>query len=201
MLKTVAKRLNRRRQTSTGGLIGPLAVVIFLALTPSAVFAHGSDHPAEFRNTRNQFTYLEPQRPAPPVPILAEDGGLDNLGRFHGKLVLLNFWATWCAPCVDELPALDRLQGRLGTDRLAVIAVSIDESGINLPVSFVRRLGLMDLKVYLDFTGRAQDAFLLYGLPITYLIDPNGAVVGYIVGAAKWDSPEAIDFLQHYMKS
>jgi thiol-disulfide isomerase/thioredoxin len=201
MLKAVAKRLNRRRHPGTGGLIGPLAVVIFLALTSTAVFAHGSDHPTELRNTRNQFTYLEPQRPAPPVPILTEDGGLDNLGRFHGKLVLLNFWATWCAPCVDELPALDRLQGRLGTDGLAVVAVSIDESGINLPVSFVRRLGLMNLKVYLDFTGRARDAFLLYGLPITYLIDPDGSVVGYIVGAAKWDSPEAVDFLRHYMRS
>ena len=79
--------------------------------------------------------------------------------------------------------------------------MSIDGSGINLPVSFVRRLGLMNLKVYLDFTGRAQNAFLLYGLPITYLIDPDGAVVGYIVGAAKWDSLEAIDFLRHYMET
>jgi thiol-disulfide isomerase/thioredoxin len=183
-------------------LLGPirvLAVLICLALTPSAAFAHGSDHPTEFRNGRNQFTYLKTPRPAPPVPILAKDGGLHNLGRFHGKLVLLNFWATWCAPCVEELPALDRLQGMLGSDRLAVVAVSIDESSINLPVSFVRRLGLMNLNVYLDFTGRAQKAFLLYGLPITYLIDPDGAVVGYIIGATKWDSPDAVEFLTHYM--
>ena len=183
------------------GPIRSLAVVISLALTPVAAFAHGSDHPTDIRNFRNQFTYFKSPRPAPLTPILAEDESPLNLGRFHGQLVLLNFWATWCPPCVEELPALDRLQGLLGTDRFAVVAVSIDKSTINVPVSYVKRLGLMNLNVYLDFTGRAQVAFPLYGLPITYLIDPDGAVVGYIIGATKWDSPEAVDFLRHYLGS
>ncbi len=132
------------------------------------------------------------------MPILAEDGSLLDLGRFRGKLVLLNFWATWCPPCIDELPALDRLQALLGNDLFALVALSIDEGDIDIPVSFVRRLGLRSLSVYQDFTGRAKNAFPLYGLPITYLIDQRGLVIGYIVGAAKWDSPEAMKFLKHY---
>ncbi len=177
------------------------AIVSFLMLSflPQEAAAHGSDHPTELRNARNQFIHLKPQRPAPMMPILAEDGSLLVLGRFRGKLVLLNFWATWCPPCIDELPALDRLQALLGNDPFALVALSIDEGDIDIPVSFVRRLGLRSLSVYQDFTGRAKNAFPLYGLPITYLIAQDGLVVGYIVGAAKWDSPEAMKFLNHYI--
>ncbi len=180
-------------------MIGLFAILLLLALAPSEVFAHGIDHPTALRNARNQFIHLKRQKPAPMIPILAESGSVRDLGRFRGKLVLLNFWATWCPPCIDELPALNRLQALLGNDSFAVVALSIDDGGIDLPVSFVRRLGLRNLGVYQDFTGRAEDAFPLYGLPITYLIDRGGLVVGYIVGAVKWDSPEAVQFLTHYI--
>ncbi len=177
------------------------AIVSFLMLSflPREAAAHGSDHPTELRTARNQFTHLKPQRPAPMMPILAEDGSLLDLGRFRGKLVLLNIWATWCPPCIDELPALDRLQALLGNDLFALVALSIDEGDIDIPVSFVRRLGLRSLSIYQDFTGRAKNAFALYGLPITYLIAQDGLVVGYIVGAAKWEAPEAMKFLNHYI--
>ncbi len=177
------------------------AIVSLLALSflPPEAAAHGSDHPTELRNARNQFTHLKPQRPAPMMPILAEDGSLLDLGRFRGKLVLLNFWATWCPPCIDELPAIDRLQALLRNDPFALVALAIDEGDIDIPVSFVRRLGLRSLSVYQDLTGRAKDTFPVYGLPITYLIDRDGLVIGYIVGAANWDSPEAMKFLNHYI--
>ncbi len=80
------------------------------------------------------------------------------------------------------------------------MALSIDEADMEVPVSFVRGLGLKNLDVYLDFTGMMAKAFPLYGLPITYLIDRRGLVIGYIVGAADWDSPEAIWFLGHYIE-
>ena len=121
------------------------------------------------------------------------------LDRYRGKVILLSLWATWCPPCIDEIPAHDRLQALLRNDPFAVIALSIDEGDIDIPVSFVRRLGLRSLSVYQDFTGRAKNACSLYGLPITYLIAQDGLVIGYIVGAAKWDSPEAMKFLNHYI--
>jgi thiol-disulfide isomerase/thioredoxin len=162
--------------------------------------AHGPDHPAPLRNVQNQFALLQPPEPAPITPFLTVDGKLVELGRFRGKLVLLNFWATWCVPCIRELPALDRLQSALGGDKFAVIALSIDEGAIDVPASFLRRLGLKDLNVYLDVTGSAAKAFSLFGLPITYLIDQNSSVVGYITGAVEWDSPAAIKFLKHYLE-
>jgi len=88
----------------------------------------------------------------------------------------------------------------LGGRDFTVVALSIDDSDIEVPVAFVRRLGLEDLGVYLDFTGAAAKAFPLYGLPISYLIDRKGAMVGYIIGAVEWDSPAAIGFLRHYIE-
>ena len=133
------------------------------------------------------------------TPILAEDGSMMVLDRYRGKVILLNLWATWCVPCVRELPALDRLQSALGGRDFTVMALSIDEADMEVPVSFVRGLGLKNLDVYLDFTGMMAKAFPLYGLPITYLIDRRGLVIGYLVGAADWDSPEAMKFLSHYI--
>lgn len=199
--RACAEASKHRGAPSTGGFIVFLAISILLAFPLSQAFAHGSDHPADLRNARNQFTHSNPKRPVPMMPILAEDGSLLDFGRFRGKLVLLNFWATWCPPCLNELPSLDRLQAHYRNDPFVVVALSIDEGAIDVPVSFVRRLGLRTLDVYQDFTGRAQDALPLYGLPITYLIDGDGLVLGYIVGAAEWDSPEALRFLRHYMRA
>src|SRR3546814_2500066 len=84
----------------------------------SDVCSSDLDHPTDLRNSRNQFVHLRPLRGASLAPILAEDGSLLNLDRFRGKLVLLNFWATWCPPCVGELPALDRLQELLWSEAL-----------------------------------------------------------------------------------
>ncbi len=170
-----------------------------LSFLPQEAVAHGSDHPPALRNSRNQFAFLRPQKPAPMTLILAEDGSMMILDRYRGKVILLNIWATWCPPCIRELPALDRLQAALGRRDFTVMALSIDEADMEVPVSFVRGLGLKNLDVYLDFTGTIAKAFPLYGLPITYLIDQRGLVIGYIVGAAKWDSPEAMNFLKHYI--
>jgi thiol-disulfide isomerase/thioredoxin len=131
---------------------------------------------------------------------MAEGGDLLDLGRYRGKVVLLNFWATWCTPCVRELPALDRLQSILGRRDFEVVALSIDDGGIEVPASFAKRLELSNLNVYLDFTGTTAEVFPLYGLPISCLIDREGIMVGYIVGAVDWDSPEAVKFLTYLME-
>ncbi len=180
-------------------VVGVLTILILLAFTPSEVPAHGSDHPADLRNAGNQFRHLEPLRAAPLPLMLFEDGNLHSLERFRGKLTLVNLWATWCPPCVEELPALDRLQAALANEPFAVVALSIDAGDIEGPAAFARSLGLKTLGIYQDFTGKAQEAFPLYGLPITYLIDQRGLVLGYIVGAAEWESPEAVTFLRHYL--
>ncbi len=175
-----------------------LLSAIWLGTSEAGAFSHGD--PPILRNGRNQFVVLRPLKPAPTTIIIAGDGNALELRHFRGKLILLNFWATWCAPCVRELPALDRLQALLGNEDLEVVALSIDDAGIEKSVSFVRELGLTRLRLYLDFEVMAVKGFPLYGLPISYLIDRKGLVIGYIVGAVEWDSPEAVGLLNHYIQ-
>ena len=106
------------------------------------------------------------------------DGKPVTLQDFAGQVVLLNFWATWCAPCVREMPSLDRLQAKLGGEGLAVVTVSRDRGGANVVMPFYERLELTNLGVYLDPKGAFSRAFKVRGLPTTILIDREGRVVG-----------------------
>ena len=94
--------------------LAAVVTLFTLSFLPQEAVAHGSDHPPALRNSRNQFAFLRPQKPAPMTPIVAEDGSMMILDRYRGKVILLNLWATWCPPCIRELPTLDNLQSTLG---------------------------------------------------------------------------------------
>jgi thiol-disulfide isomerase/thioredoxin len=113
-------------------------------------------------------------------------------------VVLLNFWATWCAPCILELPTLDRLQAELGGDRFEVVAVSVDLRGIEKVGPFWQERGYKNLAIRLDQRGTLMRAFGTRGLPTTFLIDHAGNVVGYLEGHADWASPEAKALVRYY---
>jgi peroxiredoxin len=131
---------------------------------------------------------------APSFSVHTENGKTLTARDFGGKLLLLNFWATWCQPCVEEVPSLDLLQRQLGAKGLVVLGVSVDE----------------DQKAYKDFLARFHVSYptardphkeinTKYGtlqFPESYLIDQNGRVVEKIVGEANWASPRMIEHVQ-----
>ncbi len=142
--------------------------------------------------------YIPAPRPAtvPPIYFTNEDGLVGKLTDFTGKVVLLNLWATWCAPCVKELPSLDRLQGRLGGEEFQVLALSQDRGGRLTVSPFLDRLKLNNLPVYLDPEGKTLHDLGVGGLPTTFLIDRQGRALGRLEGEADWDSPEALRLIQ-----
>ena len=148
----------------------------------------------------DNFTLLDPPVPAPLETFAALDGARVRLADFKGRVVVLNFWATWCAPCIREMPSLDRLQAALGDRGLAVLAVSIDRGGAKVIVPFAERLGLERLGLYHDDKGALFQAFGVTGLPTTFLIDRRGQIVGAYPGPAEWDSPEARALIEHYLR-
>ncbi len=148
----------------------------------------------------DNFTLLDPPVPAPLESFAALDGAPVRLADFEGRVVLLNFWATWCAPCVREMPSLDRLQAALEDRGLAVLAVSIDRGGAKVIRPFAKRLGLERLGLYHDPKGALFKAFGVTGLPTTFLIDRRGRIVGAYPGAAEWDEPEARALIEHYLR-
>jgi len=146
------------------------------------------------------FTFSDPPVPAPSTAYQALHGGEVTLADFAGKVVLVNFWATWCAPCVRELPSLERLHEALAGEGLAVLAVSNDRGGSSVVAPFLARLDLQSLPVYLDPKGQLAQNFDPAGLPTTIVIGRDGQVLASLLGPAEWDSEEAIAFLRHYLR-
>jgi thiol-disulfide isomerase/thioredoxin len=141
------------------------------------------------------FSLNSAPSPAPDTGFTV-DGMPISLADFRGRVVLLNFWATWCVPCIAEMPSLDRLEAALGGTDFTVIAISEDRSPSAIP-PFFSELGLTHLRPYHDPAGALSRAFALRGLPTTVLIDREGRVLGRFEGAAEWDSPEALAMIRH----
>lgn len=149
--------------------------------------------------TVGQFTPLDPPRPAPEASFTERDGTPRRLADFRGRFVLLNLWATWCAPCVREMPSLDRLQAKLGS-RLAILAVSEDRGGAHVVDPFLEKLGLAALATYLDPKSALSGELEVTGLPTTFLIDDQGRILGQLEGAAEWDSPRMVRTIERYLQ-
>lgn len=146
-----------------------------------------------------QFTPLDPPRPAPGLSFAARDGSPLRLADFRGRWVLVNLWATWCAPCVREMPSLDRLQAKLG-NRLVVLAISEDRGGSSVVDPFLQKLALQALGIYLDPKGGVGQGLEIRGLPTSVLVDGEGRLRARLEGAADWDSPEMLAKLERYLR-
>ena len=180
-----------------------------LAACALATSGHAFAEPPRLSARYAQFVNFAHPKVPRSVEFRTASGAKVTLEAFRGKVVLLNFWATWCPPCIWEMPSLDKLHAALGGDRFAVVAVSIDRSGLDAVRPFFLKHRLEFLQIYTDqeqklgslegSTG-TQPPFLLYGLPISYLIDKDGRALGYVPGALKWDSPGAVAFLRYFIE-
>ena len=132
----------------------------------------------------------------PQIDFTDESGAPQTLQARHGKVVLLNIWATWCAPCRAEMPTLDRLQAALGSERFEVVALSIDRAGVSVVRAFFDEIGIEHLGIFVDKTMQASRALKIFGLPGTLLIGPDGRELGRLIGPAEWDTPEMITFFK-----
>ncbi len=136
-------------------------------------------------------------RPTPGTPKLPDLVFQDGVGKsvrltdFAGKLVLLNVWATWCAPCREEMPALDGLEGALGDAAFQVVALNVDAKGLELARSFLSEVGIEHLSLFNEPTLKASFALKTVGLPTTILISADGHELGRLVGPAAWNTDEA----------
>ena len=143
------------------------------------------------------FAMNDIPKPMPELQFNDSDGKALTLADFKGKVVLLNIWATWCAPCRKEMPTLDRLQATLGGPDFIVLPVSIDRKGMDVVSLFYVDVGIKNLGRYLaPAANHALDAIGVWGLPTTLLLDRQGRELGRLEGPAEWDAPDMIDFLK-----
>ena len=135
-----------------------------------------------------------PDAPAPPFELVDLDGRTHRLVDFAGQVVVLNFWATWCPPCVEEMPSLQRLQDLLGDDGLEVVAVSVDERYSDIP-PFVAEHGLRFLVLH-DLGKRVSRRYEVFQFPETWIIRRDGTLAAHIIGARDWAAPGSLEIFR-----
>jgi thiol-disulfide isomerase/thioredoxin len=151
------------------------------------------------RGSMENFTYVRVIGPRPDITWTDDFGHPVGLSKFEGKVVLVNFWATWCKPCGEELPTLEKLKSAFGDWEFAAVAVNTDRSGRGVASRMLRHLGMRDFDIYLDRNENAADAFGVKTLPTSFLFDSKGREIGRMVGAADWNTPEAIELVRYFV--
>jgi thiol-disulfide isomerase/thioredoxin len=147
------------------------------------------------------FTPTSVAGPAPRLSFLDRGGKTHSLADIKGRLVVVNFWATWCGPCIREMPSLVRLQKKLSPAGVVVLALSEDRKGWPVIEPFIKEHGLASLAVYHDDKGTSLRQLTVAGLPTTILFDGKGRELGRLAGIAEWDSAEAVALIKYYIAS
>lgn len=180
-------------------VVGLLGVVL---LEPISLFnADQDDDTASVSDSKGRtslevMSLYEKPRSLNPISFTDVESSDLDLSHWRGKFVLLNIWATWCAPCREEMPTLDNLQRQLGGKNFEVVALSIDQAGVPAIQKFYTKIGIKHLAIYVDQTMKASTDLQTYGIPTTLLISPEGHEPGRLVGPATWDNPEMLTFLR-----
>lgn len=143
-----------------------------------------------------RFAITKPPKSLPEIAFTNADNKPLTLADYKGKVVLVNFWATWCAPCVSEMPSLDQLQKKMGKDKFVVLPLSLDGPTRAKVAPFYQDKKLAELGIYFDKGHKAMQALGVTVLPTSILVDASGRELGRIEGEADWSTPEALALMK-----
>ncbi|MQX36607.1 TlpA family protein disulfide reductase [Roseospira navarrensis] len=190
-----------RNSTRSGPLVALAVFVIGLAAIGGTAVAPrllGMPMPgsSEGGGGGSPLTLSAAAAPVQGAPFRNQRGDTVTLDAFRGKVVVLNFWATWCGPCVREMPALDRLQATLGGPRFEVVAVSVDQASMDTLRGFYRQTGVETLALYHDPGSALAGALKVSGLPTTVILDHEGRELARHMGYMDWDHRRFVDWFK-----
>lgn len=146
-----------------------------------------------------KFSPLETGRPAPNFTLPGLDGKMVSLSNYQGHVVLVNIWATWCLPCVDEMPSMERLYQELKDENFEIVAISIDEMGAEAVAPFMKTKNL-SFAALLDPEGTIKSVYQTTGVPESFIIDKQGILVEKIIGPRNWADPAAVRYLRDLIR-
>lgn len=167
-----------------------MAVFIFVAVTVLVVILSLTlNEPVEFSNQ----VAIESGIAAPDFTFPGLDGKMVSLSDYKGKVVLVNIWATWCPPCVDEMPSMEKLYRNFKGENFEILAVSIDESGSEAVAPFMEKTRLT-FPALIDSKGAIKPVYRITGIPESFIIDKQGILIKKIVGPLDWAAPKVFRF-------
>ena len=176
------------------GLLG-LLIIVALTLLILRVQRPSPENPQpEANQFKPQEGYL-----APRFSLRNLKGNLEGLDDHSGKVIFVNFWATWCVPCVKEMPSFESLYRRYRSQGLTLLAVSLDK-GDSSKVQDFADIHKLTFPILLDTEGVAEKLYPSFSIPFTYVIDKQGRVVARVDGAKDWESSETFEAVEHLLK-
>lgn len=170
-------------------------LMVIVSISPRLASAEANNcanPPAQLKSFKPEFT----PRPSPDYPFFDINDQERRITDYKGQGVVLNFWATWCAPCIKELPDLMRLKEALKEDGIEVLFLAEDRKGVEKVVPFLKKQKLEEMEVLIDKRSKVARKSGIQGLPVTVLIDAAGNERGRVIGIAQWAEPEVADFLK-----
>jgi thiol-disulfide isomerase/thioredoxin len=170
-------------------------VVLAAGGTLAATLAARKPRAATLSSLRQALTPIDPPETMPDVPFLDAGGKEHRLSEFRGRGMVINLWATWCAPCVAEMPSLDALARALAPRDVAVLPLSSDRGGAAVVQAWFRDHGIAALPVLLDPKGTLARAWQARGIPTTVLVNRQGLGCARLEGSADWDSAGAAELV------
>ncbi len=168
-----------------------LLLIILYLISPTS--AYSIDHP----DIKNIIMHKEPKN-IENIDFKNLKGETLNLEKFNNKLIILNFWATWCLPCREEMPSLDKLSSNKMFKNLEIIPINIGREKISKSVEFFEEINIKNLKIYNDESTYIPKKLLLRGIPTTILINKDGKEFARILGSVEFDDNKLVDWLKDY---
>ncbi|MEW7007960.1 thiol:disulfide interchange protein TlpA [Lentilitoribacter sp. EG35] len=142
---------------------------------------------------------VDEPRQVPDHQFIAPDGSIKTIGDFKGKVLLVNLWATWCAPCREEMPAISDLQAQKSGEDFDVLTINIDRGGREKPEGFLNEIGVDNLPLYQDASmgifNNLKKEGIAFGLPVTMLLDEDGFILASMNGPAHWSGDDALNYI------
>lgn len=167
---------------------GLASLVLYTALS---LGANAADLAALKQGDMVKLILAEAPKELPQASLLDETEAERSLAEYKGKVVLVNFWATWCGPCRKEMPGLDRLQAELGGDDFQVVTIATGRNPVPQINRFFEETGVTRLPKLRDPKQKLAGQMGIVALPVTVILDRSGAEVARLIGDAAWDGPEA----------
>ena len=166
---------------------------IFILYLLSPTLTNSIEHP----NIKNIILYKEPKK-LENIVFKNNKGEIIKLSKFRNKLVVLNFWATWCAPCREEMPSLDQLASNKNFKNISVIPINIGRESQSKSEIFFKEINIVNLNIYYDSSTELPNKLSLRGVPTTILVNKNGEEFARILGAVDFKNKELINWLNKY---
>lgn len=179
-----------------------LFIVLFIG-SLLIFFEHFNEAPVSVDDVRIEKNFDQEKADvgyfAPRFTLRSLQGNRESLESYRGRVVVLNFWATWCAPCRVEMPSFEKLYRRFRSEGVTVLAVSIDKNNESTIKKFVDKYGL-SYPILLDTKGEAERLYPAMSIPFTFIIDKAGRIVARVDGAKNWESEETFEAMEYLLK-